>query len=151
MYKVLVVVSCILSVVFAAGCSRNLSKKKEPLEKLRIGIQANTITAIVLVAEGREFFEEQGLDVTIIKYPSGKLALQGLFNDEVDLATAADLPVMSSSFTRDDYSIICTIAYTDNGAWILARNDHGIDNAFGLRGKKIGSYRYARESISGRL
>lgn len=49
------------------------------------------------------FFAE-GLDVVLHKYPTGKLALDGLLAGEIDVATVAETPVMFNSqeylFTR---------------------------------------------------
>lgn len=116
---------------------------KEKLEQLKIGIQANTISALILVAKDKEFFKNEGLDISIKKYPSGKLALMGMFNHEVELATVADMPITINSFKRDDYSICNSIAYTDNGAWIIARQDHGILKPADLKGKTIATQQFS--------
>jgi len=125
--------SLLIAVVALAGCRR------QPLRAVRIGIQDNVFPALALVAKGEGFFEDAGLDVTIKKYPSGKLALNAALAGEVELCTVADMPIMVNSFTRDDFRILCSMGYTDNGAWIIARRDHGIDKAADLRGKTIGT------------
>jgi NitT/TauT family transport system substrate-binding protein len=136
-----IVVAAAATVLFAAWFffrqNPGESENGTPAPKVRIGIQENSITAIVIVAYGKGLFEQQDLDVIIHKYPSGKLALQAMLKGEVDFATVADMPIMSNSFTRDDYLVLSTIASTDSGAWIIARRDHGIAEASDLKGKKI--------------
>lgn len=106
-------------------------------QKIRIGVQANAFSAMVLVAQGQGFFANQGLTVELVPYPSGKLALDGMLAGEVDMATTSEVPIVSKSFERTDFSVLCTLSYTDNGAWILARKDHGINQPTDLRGKRI--------------
>jgi NitT/TauT family transport system substrate-binding protein len=114
-------------------------RARKPARVLRIGTQDNAFSALVLAAEGGGFFEEEGLDVTIAKYPSGKLAFKAALAGEVDMATVADMPVMVNSFTRDDFRLLCTLGYTDNGAWLIARRDRGIAKATDLVGKTVGT------------
>jgi NitT/TauT family transport system substrate-binding protein len=108
-----------------------------PVEKLTIGMQNNIAPALVWIAKEKDYFEEQGLDVELRRYPSGKLALLGLFNNEVDLCTTADIPIMANSFERNDYLIFGSIANSDSALWIVARRDKGIADPEDLRGKKI--------------
>lgn len=104
-----------------------------------IGIQDSTITSLVLVARDLGYFKEQGLDVTIKKYPSGKLAFLGMLDGEVDLATTSEMPVMVQSLKRNDFRVIATIATTNRGVWVIARKDKGISGPNDLVGKRIGT------------
>ena len=123
--------------ISVGGCSQQIGKYTVPIEKLSIGMQDNTMSALLLVAKGKGYFEEQGLDVELKKYPSGKLAFGGLINNEIDICAAADIPIMANSFERNDYLIFGTIAHSDNALWIIARKDKGIAKPQDLRGKKI--------------
>lgn len=134
---IILVMVVALGIGFYWFIQKQPKKYTGPVEKLRIGIQDNVIVALVLVAQNKGYFTEQSLEVTLKKYPSGKLALLGMFDEEVDLATVADMPVMSNSFDRDDFQILTTIASTGNGAWIVARRDRGIETPRDLRGKRI--------------
>ncbi|MFC1533641.1 hypothetical protein ACFL7M_09790 [Thermodesulfobacteriota bacterium] len=63
----------VLVILLFPGCGKQ--EKQNPgsdnLEVIKIGVQANTFPAIVLVAKGKGFFKECGLDARIKKYPSG--------------------------------------------------------------------------------
>lgn len=120
--------------ISAAGC-----RARKPVRSIRIGVQNNAFPALVLAAKGEGLFESEGLDVTIVPYPSGKLAMNAALAGEVDLATVADMPIMANSFKRDDFRVLCSIGHTDNGAWIVGRRDRGINGPDDLVGKTIGT------------
>ena len=126
-----------ITVWFVQNQLLQTTKYTGPVEKVSIGIQNNTITALILVAKGKGYFKEHGLDLSLRKYPSGKLALKGMFDGEVNISTVSDIPVMVSSILRDDFLVLGTIAKTGSGAWIIARKDHGIEKPFDLKSKKI--------------
>jgi len=139
----LVIVAVIAIVILALlVIARPWLKRSEPpaeLPKVRLGIQDNATCALVFIAAGEELFKQEGVDVTIRRYPSGKLALMGMLEGEVDIATVADMPVMSHSFLRNDFAVFANIAGTRAGAWIVARKDKGINTPADLRGKTIGT------------
>ena len=56
------------------------------------------------------YFENEGLDLTIKEYGSGKAATESILNGEVDISTVADMPVVFNSFSREDFCIISTFA-----------------------------------------
>ncbi len=107
--------------------------------RLSIGAQDNAVSALVLIADEQGYFQEEGVAVSVTRYPSGKLALAGMFEGEVDMATCADMPIASRAFERDDFIVLASIAETWRGAWVTARRDHGIETAEDLRGKRVGT------------
>jgi len=117
------------------------SRSTGDLIPLRLGLQDNAVCALPYIADHMGYFRRQGLAVEVVAYPSGKLALQALFNGEVDAATVADVPIVTHSFDRDDFAVFATIAWTDDGAWIIGRRDRGIAEAKDLRGKTIATQR----------
>jgi ABC-type nitrate/sulfonate/bicarbonate transport system substrate-binding protein len=108
---------------------------------VRFGVQNNAVCALAFIADRMGYFRNQGLDVDIVAYPSGKLAMQAMFDGEVAVAACADLPIAAHSFDRDDFTVFGTIAWTDRGAWIIGRRDRGIAEAQDLRGKRIATQR----------
>jgi NitT/TauT family transport system substrate-binding protein len=97
------------------------------------------MSALVVIAETEGFLRKEGLDVTIKEYASGRLALQGMLRGQAEFATAADSPIVVSSFERDDFKILATIASSDNDPKIVARRDRGIAKPTDLAGKRIGT------------
>lgn len=108
----------------------------EPV-KVRYMISPIPLYAIPIVAKEKGFFEKQGLDVEFVTYNSGKKGMKGLFEGEVDIVTSSKIPVVTNSFTHDDYKIIATMAETDDGYFVLYRKDRGIEKPEDLKGKTI--------------
>jgi len=102
-------------------------------------VQDNTICAVLFVAKGAGYFRDEGLDVSLVRYPSGKLALKGMFAGESDVAACADMPIMIHSLSRSDFAVFGTVASTYNGAWIIARTDRDISAPDDMAGKTIGT------------
>jgi len=106
-------------------------------EPITIGVEQSPLLALIMIAEDQGFFSKQGVDVKVKYYASGKLALNGMFSGEVELATPAETPIVFSSFERMDFSIVATIGSSDNEPKIVARKDRGIQKPGNLRGKCI--------------
>ena len=106
-----------------------------------IGVERSPLLGIMMIAEDQGFFSKQGVDVRVKYYTTGKLALNGMFAGEVDLATPAETPVVFSSFERGDFSIVATIGSSDNDMAIVARKDRGIKKAGDLKGKHITTHK----------
>ena len=108
-------------------------------EKLIIGVEYSLLSAIFLVAENNGYFQDEGLELTIKKFDSGRNALASMLSDEnLDMVTVAQTPIVFNSFDRSDYSIIATMVKSTNDVKLLARNDVGISSPADLAGKKIG-------------
>src|SRR3989338_1358488 len=64
-------------------------------EKLIFGVDTFTMaSAPVFVAEAKGFWKEEGLDVEIKPFVSGRLALDALVGGAVDTATVADFSMI---------------------------------------------------------
>ena len=119
-----------------AGC---VQKAPQPVEKIVLGTQTIAHNAPVWIAENKGYFQEEGLKVEIREFASGQVALQTMLNTKgIDLATAAQTPVIYNSFRRNDYAIICSMVCSDKDINILARQDKGIKAPENLKGKTIG-------------
>ncbi len=108
-----------------------------PAKTITIGAAVDLINSVIWVAEAKQFFATENLAIQLKSYPSGKLALKGLLNKEVDLATTAETPFVFASFKNNDLRLFTTLATADNEAKILARTDHGIQQPSDLKGKII--------------
>ena len=107
-------------------------------EKITVGISKSFLSIPVYIAQTQGFFSDEGLDVTVKEYTSGKKATQVLFAGEVGISTVADMPVIFESFKREDFCIIATFSYSFHFVKIIARKDSGIKKGVDLKGKKVG-------------
>ena len=58
--------------------ARPLASEQERIEKVRIGVFADSVCALVYVAQQEGFFKRHGLDVTIENYQAGAYAVNGV-------------------------------------------------------------------------
>jgi len=107
------------------------------ISTIRLGITRSPSSWLVHIADSKGYFKQQGLNISLINFKSGKRALKAMFDDRVDLATTAEGPVVFFSLIRDDFSIVSTISITSNDNVIVARKDVGIESPADLKGKAI--------------
>ncbi len=140
-------VSILMGVFFAVtvlivGGYYLLSKKpREPIdnrESITLGVSKSPLSAPVVIALEQAYFANESLDVTIRKYNSGKLALNGLFAGEVDISTTASTPIMFKGFDRQDFSILTTFVHSYNDVKMITRKGTGINTGADLKGRKVG-------------
>jgi sulfonate transport system substrate-binding protein len=119
-------------ILWTVGCS----VQREPVS---IALALEPMSALVIIAETEGFLRKEGLDVKVKEYASGRLALQGMLKGQAEFATVADSPIVVSSFEREDFKVLATIASSDNEPKIVARRDRGIAKPTDLAGKRIGT------------
>jgi len=108
-------------------------------KEIVLGCEASLLTSPVWIAENKGYFQEEGLNVKIKEFGSGRTALATMLNEgNLDMVTVAQTPVMFNSFNRSDYAIIAAMVYSDNDVKILARQDKGIKSPSDLSGKRVG-------------
>lgn len=136
--SIVVTVAILVAAVIGAGCA-GIEKPPEPLEKITFGVETSILPSAVWVAENKGYFPEEGLDVRIKEFGSGRTALTTMLNEgNLDMVTVAQTPVMFNSFDRNDYVIMAAMVYSDNDVKILARQDKGIKSPSDLKGKIVG-------------
>ena len=113
-------------------------KYSGPVEKVSIGISATSLLpSLVHIAKEKGYFLEEGIDMEIKGYPTGKKALEATFKGEVDMCTVADMPVVTNSFKRNDFTVFGTILQDAEHTKCLARKDRNISTPQDLIGKKV--------------
>ena len=129
-----ITVLMVCGLVFVS-CKSNETKIKE---KITVGISKSFLSIPVYIAQEQGFFSDEGLDVTVKEYSSGKMATKALFAGEVDMSTVADMPVVFNSFKRNDFCIFATFTYSYPFVKIIARTDMGIKTGADLKDRKVG-------------
>lgn len=142
-YFVWIAVLFTLIALSVSGCdwfdSQKSQKQNFPLKRLILGVETSFLTSAVWIAENKGYFQEQGIDLNIKEFDSGKAALAAMLGGEnLDMVTVAQTPVMFNSFTSKDFVIIATMVTSENDVKLLARKDKGIKNPSDLKGKKVG-------------
>jgi NitT/TauT family transport system substrate-binding protein len=134
--KIKLVTFLALLVVSITGCNQNPPKQ---VEKIVIGAETVAHASPVWIAEKKGYFKEEGLNVEIREFESGRTALRTMLSGEgIDLATAAQTPVVFNSFDKNDYSIVGNMLCSDKDVKMLARQDRRISAPSDLKGKTVG-------------
>ena len=106
------------------GFSISIDKPTKPIEKVSLGVEASLLPAAVWVADNKGYFQDEGLDLTIKEFNSGRLSFLAMLKGEgVDISTVAPTPIMFSSFNRQDFSILATFVYSYDDVKVIARRD----------------------------
>lgn len=132
-----VIVVVALGIGISVGGCQEKAKYTRPVEKITVAAAAYLTGALVYVAEDQGYFEENGLEVTIKDYGSGKAAADALLAGEADISTSAGFVFVSNSFDHADLRILGTVA-TAQVKELVARKDKGITTINDLIGKRIG-------------
>lgn len=109
-----------------------------PIEKITFGSSTTHKITAIFVAENKGYFKEEGIDLEIKKFGSGKASFLAMLKGEgVDISAVADTPIVLESFNREDFYIIAGM-YTSYDDKVIARKDKGINSIADLQGKKVG-------------
>lgn len=135
------IVSLILLISFGGYIliTQNSGVPPEKTDRLSLGISQSFLSIPIYIADAKEYFAEEGLDVTIEEFSSGKAATESMLSGEMDISTVADMPVIFNSFKRDDFCTIATFTTSYTFVSLLTHNDSAIKSAPDLRGKRVGA------------
>ncbi len=107
------------------------------VEEITLAAYAGSDSALVYIAQEQGFFADNGVNVALKEYESGKAAGDVVVAGEADIATSADFVFVSNSLEMDDLRILGTVAESQTSE-LVARRDRGISTPADLAGKKIG-------------
>jgi len=133
----LAVVTLLTSIV-ACSSSGDTASDSDQAMSLTVGFVVDPSWAQIPVAQDSGYFADHNLDVTVINFPSGVEALQAVAAGQVDVTTAADVPV-AAVLTRSPSLKIVADGSRWEGSRIVARRSAGITELADLAGKSIGT------------
>lgn len=113
-----------------------IPKQPEKLETVSLAINPVPHSIFIYIALEKEYFVEEGLDVRVSKFASGKDALDSLLAGGADVATVADFPLTLAGLSNQDVYVVAMMGHF-NDIKIIARKDSGINSIQDLKGKKI--------------
>ena len=108
-------------------------------QELSIAVSRTSLSLPFYVAESQRFFADEGVAVKTLECIGGQRCIKLMFEGEVPLATASEMPVMFNSFSRADYAIVATFVTSVRDVKLVARKSAGIATAADLDGKRIGT------------
>jgi NitT/TauT family transport system substrate-binding protein len=108
-------------------------------EPLRIALATTPLVLPFYVAEDQGYFAAEGVNLKINDVVGGVRALEDVLSGSADLATASETVVMFNSFKSNDFTVVATIAISDNDLKIISRAESGIIEVRQLSGKRVGN------------
>ncbi len=94
--------------------------------------------APVYIAEAEGYFVDEGLDLRLIQCANGRRCLQHLMDNEAQVATVADLPIVFALHAGRAIDIVATFSASSRNHRFVVRADRGISTPADLKGKRIG-------------
>ena len=134
----IIIVILIVTASIGIWLKQQAPQKPTDLKKVTIAIGTGPVISPVHIAFVKEYFNNEGLDLTLQQHKSGKAAFKAVIDGQANLATAADTPIMNAVTRGKKIVIICTIETTEKNKAIVARKDKGLSTGDDLTGKKIG-------------
>ncbi len=138
MNKRLILVSAlaIVAVLVAAGF---IFLYKPPATEIRIGYLPAASYGLIWVAYEGGFFEDEGLNVTLIEYDSVGDLVNAFSEDKIDGAPITSVAI--AVFIKNIDAVVVAGNSLD-GTALVAKNTSGIRSIQDLDGKKVGTVRY---------
>lgn len=124
-------------VIYSAFFSIKHSSGKR---RIRLAENASPLSALTIVTGKKGFFAEEGVDVEVAKFTSGKLALDAVLGGGADIATVAETPLMFAGFSGQEFDVFATIFRSNNACKVVARKDRGINGLVDLKGRKVATF-----------
>jgi len=112
------------------SCSRKM-------ESINFGAIPSGSAAFIYIAQDQRFFAANGLSVRIKDYATGVATIDALLKRDVDVAWAAEFPLVRKAFAKEEISIIA-VSSRFSDQYLFGRKDRGVKNISDLKGKKIG-------------
>jgi NitT/TauT family transport system substrate-binding protein len=106
-------------------------------ESITLGGATSDAGALIFTAEDQHFFAANGVNPVIEAYDTGLAAINGLLNNKIDIALAAEYPFVVKAFENGNIRIIGSFSRTYN-EYLVGWADKGVKNVADLKGKKIG-------------
>lgn len=105
--------------------------------KVRLAVNPVPLAALPIIAQIGRFWQDHGLDVELISFPTGKASLDAVLGGGADFATSAETPIMRAALAGFTPAVLATIASSPDDCKVCYRRDHGIAQAADLRGQKV--------------
>ena len=91
----------------------------------------------IALAEG--LFDEAGLDVSIVSFPTGREGFEALLGGQVDIAFMAEFPAATGALRDQDFAIVADLARFTGTRVIGSAAAGALDGPSDLAGRRIGT------------
>ena len=137
--RALVGIAWALAWTLAWGGALAVFARRAEAAPLSLAASAGPVSLPIYVAEAKSFFKDEGLDLRLDECVSGRECTQWLADGRVELATAAELMVVTGAAVQRDLAIVATISASAYQIKLVARRSAQIMEAPQIRGKRVGT------------
>jgi len=113
------------------------ARRAEAASPMVLAVSSGPVSLPIYVAESRGFFRDEGLELQLRDCASGRECYQWLADGRVDLATAAELLVVTGDAAHRELAIVATICASSSQIKLVARRSARISEAPQIRGRRV--------------
>ena len=125
-----------------AGCGdQQQTETGEKLTKVVLAQNPVPHSTLPIIAKKNGYFEEEGLDVAVKEFTTGKLCFDAMLGGGADFSTVAETPIMYAGFSSQPVYVIATIESSPLSVKVIARKDRGVSKPKDLKGKLVGTFK----------
>ncbi|HWQ18744.1 MAG TPA: NrtA/SsuA/CpmA family ABC transporter substrate-binding protein [Methanotrichaceae archaeon] len=106
-------------------------------EPITIGLTPYEYSGLIYIAEDQGYFAGSGLNATVLDYNTTLQAIDGLLNDETDVALTSEYVLLGKAFQKENLSVIGNVDKYQS-VYLIGRKDREIEDLTDLKGKRIG-------------
>jgi ABC-type nitrate/sulfonate/bicarbonate transport system substrate-binding protein len=128
------VILAALSSGLGFSCKGGYSGKSESIRLATLHLETS---ALIYIAENKQFFSENGLTLTIQDHDTGVAAIDAVLNGQADMAGLSEFVMVGKVLLKRKVSVLGTFnkSLTTN---LIALRNRGISKVSDLAGKRIG-------------
>ena len=141
-----IIIIMMVAIGLGVGCEDKAQEefginKDKKLVKVILAQNPVPHSTLTIVAKKKGFFKEQGLDVQVKEFTTGKLCFDAMLGGGANFSTVADTPIVYAGFSNQPVYLIATIESSPLSVKILARKDKGVEVPADLKGKMLGTFK----------
>ena len=89
------------------------------------------------VADKMGYWSDEGLEVRMEEFATGRLSFETVLGGKADLAQVAETPLVNAAIQKRSFVVIATFCSSDRSVRCIARTDRGISKGTDLRGRTV--------------
>ena len=115
----------------AAGCAW--------AEPLTLAVSRSPLSLPLYIAQHNGYFSDEGLEIKFNECLGGHRCLRQVLDEQADVATVGELPLVMNSFSSSDYAVIATFTKSSDDIKLVTNARANIKSPAQLEGKRIGT------------
>ena len=136
----------VLCSVFALLLAVRETAFSPKMETVMFGSSRSMTNSLIIIAQEQGLLAREGVELIFKEYPTANFALDAVCEQQLDMASVAETPVVFTSFARDDIRILASLLSAYNDPKVIARKTSGIEAPSDLRGKRIGTTQHGQSA-----